>query len=232
MSFVDKFKKKESVTNKMYLYTNQELDQFENFIIKKFGNYDQVIHEIVSPDIHLDIIIVPPSEKNNYYKLITMGMGAYSMNIPDRLKEYELERAELVLYLPPVWNIKSDKEEDYWPIRQLKVLARLPIQCNTWLGYGHTVASDEEYTSYASNTKFCCMLLLDALDNNYENLDLRMKTKGKINFYQLIPLYKEELEFKRNNDVAKLLELFDDEDLIPVVNTNRKNYCNKNSIKT
>ena len=74
-----------------------------------FGEYEQVFHEIVSPDIHLDIIIVPPTEKNNYYKLITMGMGAYGMNVPDNFREYELERAELVLYLPPTWNIKSEK---------------------------------------------------------------------------------------------------------------------------
>ena len=46
-------------------------------------NMNRLFHEIVSPDIHLDIIIVPPTEKNNYYKLITMGMGAYGMNVPD-----------------------------------------------------------------------------------------------------------------------------------------------------
>ncbi len=74
------------------------LDRYEAFISEQFGEYEQVFHEIVSPDIHLDIIIVPPTEKNNYYKLITMGMGAYGMNVPDNLREYQLERAELVLF--------------------------------------------------------------------------------------------------------------------------------------
>lgn len=230
MSFFDTFRRKKSVTDNMYLYTDQELDLYETYIMNEFGHYDEVIHEIVSPDIHLDIIVVPPTEENNYYKLITMGMGAYRMNIPEELKEYELERAELVMFLPPTWNIKSEKEEDYWPIRQLKIVARLPIQCNTWLGYGHTIASDEKYTPYAMNTQFCCMLLLNALNNNYDNLNLKMNTKGKINFYQLVPIYKEELEFKQCNDVNKLLELFNDEDLNPVININRINYC-ENIIK-
>ena len=138
--------------------------------------------------------------------------------------EYELERAELVLYLPSTWNINSSQEEDYWPIRQLKILARLPIECHTWLGYGHTISSDEENTPYANNTQFCSMMLVDALDNQGENLDLRMKSKGKINFYQLFPLYKEELEYKQKKNAESLLNLFDDEDLMPIVNIHRRNY--------
>lgn len=224
MGLFDKFKKKKSVTNNMYLYTEKELDQYEKYIEEQFGEYEEVFHEIVSPDIHLDIIIIPPTKNNNYYTLITMGMGAYKMNVPKEIEKYELARSELVLYLPPTWNIKSNKEEDYWPIRQLKVLARLPIQCNTWLGYGHTVSSDYENTPYADNTKFCSIMLLTALNKNYEELDLRMKTKGKINFYQIFPLFKEELEFKQNNDADALLALFSDDDIVPIININRKNY--------
>lgn len=222
MKFFDKFRKKETV-NEMYLYTEQELEEYEKFIMEQFGEYKEVIHEIVSPDIHLDIIVVPPTENSNYYKLITMGMGAYKMNIPSELKEQELERAELVLYLPPTWNIKSDKEDDYWPIRQLKVLARIPIQCNAWLGYGNTVSSDPKNSPYADNTKFCSMALLPAFNKNYEQIDLRLKNKGKINFYQVFPLYKEELEYKMKNNMNALLDLFD-EDVTPIVNNDRKNY--------
>lgn len=222
MGLIDKLKKKK--TDHMYLYTDKELDLYEKYIEETFGHFHEVFHEIVSTDIHLDIIIVPPTDKRPYYKLITMGMGAYQMNVPDRLKQYELERAELVLYLPATWDINSSQEEDYWPIRQLKILARLPIECHTWLGYGHTVSSDEDNTPYASKTQFCSMMLVDALDNQGENLDLRMKSKGKINFYQLFPLYKEELEYKQKKNAEPLLNLFDDEDLIPIVNIHRRNY--------
>lgn len=225
MKLFDVFKKKDVANGRRYLYTEEEVEQYEKYIMEQFGEYEEVLHEIVSPDIHLDIIVVPPTEKNNYYKLITMGMGAYKMNIPRELKEDELERAELVLFLPPTWNIKSEKEEDFWTIRQLKILARLPIQCDTWLGYGHTVSSDQENTPYASNTKFCSMMLVNALNQDYENLDFRMSSKGKINFYQLFPLYKEELDYKQRNGANVLLDLFDEEDIMPIVNMNRKNYC-------
>lgn len=205
------------------IYTEDEIEQYEKYITEQFGEFEEVLHEIVSPDIHLDIIVVPPTEKNNYYKLITMGMGSYKMHVPLKLRKEKLERAELVIYLPPTWNIKSSEKEDFWPIEQLKVLARLPIQCKTWLGYGHTISSDQENTPYAKNTKLCSMLLLNAVNDDFDRMSFHMKTRGNINFYQLFPIYEEELEYKYKNGTDALLELFDEEDLIPI-NINRKNY--------
>ncbi len=89
-----------------------------------------MFHELVSPDIHVDICVVPPSEKRDYYTLVTMGMGAHRMNVPEELAEYKLERAELVIALPPDWKLDEEslKNERWcWPIGLLKVLARLPI---------------------------------------------------------------------------------------------------------
>ena len=68
-------------------------------------------------------------------------------------------------------------------------------------------------------------MLVNALNQDYENLDFRMSSKGKINFYQLFPLYKEELDYKQRNGANVLLDLFDEEDIMPIVNMNRKNYC-------
>ena len=119
------------------------------------------------------------------------------------------------------------KVEDYWPIRQLKVLARLPIQCDTWLGYGHTISSDESNSPYAKNTKLCSIMLLGGLNNNFEAMNLKLNKKEKINFCQLFPLYEEELIFKQKNGSDALLDLFDDNDIMPIINCKRKNYGKK-----
>lgn len=212
--------RKKKQKNSMFLYSEEALNQYEEYIMEQFGEYESVFHELVSLDIHLDILIIPPTEEHNYYQLITMGMGAYSMNTPRELKDQELERAELVLCLPPTWNIQSSKEEDYWPIRQLKSIARLPIYNDTWLGYGHTISSDEDNNPYASDTKFCSMLLVDV----NKDRDLRIDGMGKINFYQLFPLYKEELEYKFHHDADSLLQRFDEEALSGVIDNQRKNF--------
>ena len=149
------------------------------------------------------------------------------MNIPKELKDYELSRAELILYLPPTWDINSNKEEDYWPIRYLKTLARLPLQSNSWLGTGHTISSDKKNSPFASNTKFCSILLLNATNLKDEELELTLKTRKTINFYQLFPLYLEEMQYKFDFGTTKLLGLFSEKDLFPIVNIERKNYCEK-----
>lgn len=223
MGLFSKFKKNK-VPNTMYLYSTEELNEYESYIEKALGNYDNVFHEIVSPDIHLDIIIIPPTDTHPFYKLVTMGMGAYMMNVPNELKEYQLEYAELVIYLPEDWNIESSDEKDYWPIRYLKVLGRLPLEYDTWLGYGHTIHGNGEMEPFADNTELNSFVLLNAYDLKRKKIKLTLSTGKKINFYQLFPLYQEELEYKQENSIEELLSLFSDKDKQPIVNIHRTNY--------
>ena len=67
------------------LYTEEEMSAVEQHIKNTFGEFDGVFHELVSPDIHVDICMVPPSEERDYYTLVTMGMGAHRMNVPEEL---------------------------------------------------------------------------------------------------------------------------------------------------
>lgn len=227
MGLFNLFKNKNVETEDSFMYSEEEFSIFKEFIKDQYGDFDKIITELIPSDLGVDIIVVPPTKENNYYKLVTMGMATKKMIIPTQLKSHKLERAELVMYLPPTWNMDSDKEEDTWPIREIKFLAGFPFQYNTWLGIGHSLPSDSEYTHYASNTKFCGMMLVNALNKNFDSLQLNMKTKGKINFYQLCPLYKEEIDFKLQNDGNDLIDLFEGEDILPIININRKNYCEK-----
>ena len=119
------------------VYTEEEMEAVEGHIEQYFGKFENVFHELVSPDIHVDICVVPPSEERDYCTLVTMGMGAHRMNVPEELAEYKLERAELAIALPADWKLDQESMKDekwYWPIRLLKSLARLPIASDTWLG--------------------------------------------------------------------------------------------------
>ena len=83
------------------LYTEAELAAVQAHIKRYFGDFQQSIKEYESPDICLEIAIIPPRPEHNYYTLATIGMGAHRMNVPE--DEPELERAELLLNLPPDW---------------------------------------------------------------------------------------------------------------------------------
>ena len=191
------------------VYTEEEMNAVEEHIQQYFGKFENVFHELDSPDIHVDICVVPPSEERDYYTLVTMGMGAHRMNVPEELAEYKLERAELVIALPGNWKLKHEdlkNERWYWPIRLLKTLARLPIASDTWLGFGHTMDNEDDF---AKDTKLCAAMLTGPQDTEDGSEVCILPSGEEVNFYQVIPLYREELEYKMEHDADALLDKMD-----------------------
>ena len=188
------------------VYTEEEMEAVEGHIQQYFGKFENVFHEIVSPDIHVDICMVPPTEERDYYTLVTMGMGAHRMNVPKELAEYKLERAELAIALPADWKLDQESMKDekwYWPIRLLKSLARLPIASDTWLGFGHTMDNEEDF---AENTKLCAAILTGPQGTKDGSEVCTLPGGEEVNFYQVIPLYEDELDYKLEHDVDALLD--------------------------
>ena len=190
------------------VYSEDEMSAIEQHIKNTFGEFENVFHELVSPDIHVDICVVPPSDERNYYTLVTMGMGAHRMNVPEELAEYKLERAELAIALPPDWKLDKDSMQEerwYWPVGLLKVLARLPISNDTWLGFGHTM---EKQSPFAEDTELCAAILTGPQDMDLDTCGEVCILPGgeEVNFYQVLPLYREEMEYKLEHDADALLE--------------------------
>ena len=188
------------------VYTEEEMEAVEGHIQQYFGKFENVFHELSSPDIHVDICVVPPSEERDYYTLVTMGMGAHRMNVPEELAEYKLERAELAIALPGNWKLKHEdlkNERWYWPIRLLKTLARLPIASDTWLGFGHTMDNEDDF---AKDTKLCAAMLTGPQDAEDGSEVCILPSGEEVNFYQVIPLYRDELEYKLAYDADALLD--------------------------
>lgn len=211
MGLFDRFKKK-----KVELYNNKEINELEEYIECHIGHFDQVLHEIYSPDIHLDIAVIEPSKDKPYYSLVTMGLGAHNMNVPKDFKNYELERCELIIDLPSDWELMNNEEKWYWPIRWLKIIARCPIEQNTWIGYGHTFGDGD---CFDDSVDFTAIVLVQALKE-----ELRLYNNKKINFYKLIPLYPEELDYKiEKGSIDEFLDIA--QGLSTVLDIHRKNYC-------
>ena len=203
------------------VYTEDEMSAIEQHIKNTFGDFENVFHELASPDIHVDICVVQPSAERDYYTLVTMGMGAHRMNVPEELAEYKLERAELAIALPKNWKLKQEDMRDerwYWPIRLLKTLARLPIASDTWLGFGHTMDNEKDF---AKGTKLCAAILTGPQDTEDGSEVCILPSGEEVNFYQVIPLYRDELEYKLAHDADALLDKMNG--ISFVVNPTRQN---------
>lgn len=208
-------------------YTEKEMELIETYIEKAYGSFNSVLHEIASPDIHVDICVIEPAPERNYYSLVTMGMGAHRMSVPPELADMHLERAELAISLPPDWKLDSEEERWYWPVRWLKILARLPIEEDSWLGWGHTISNPGQLP-FAENTGFSGLILLTSPGETGQKGVCRLPDGGEVNFYDVVPLYREELDYKIASSAEELLDLFarDPEEicLLPV-DLDRKNVC-------
>ncbi len=205
------------------MYTEEDWKAVEAHLERYFGPCDNVFHEIFSPDIHVDIYIMAPTPERNYYVLSTFGMGAHRMNVPAELADRKLERAEIIVTLPPDWKVSEPGEEWYWPIRWLKILARLPIQEEGWLGWGHTVANPDD-APFADNTRLCGLVLTGPQGFAGEAVCCPLPGGDEVNFYQMIPLTFEEMQFKLYHSAQELLERFTPEQL-RVVDIHRESVC-------
>ena len=206
-------------------YTLEEKCAALAAIQARFGEIGKILREVVAPEIRVDLCVVEPSSQRPYITLVTCGMGAREMPVPHELREHS--RAELVFMLPEDWDIGGRDECGYWPLRWLKLLARLPWEEESWLGWGHTVPNGEPF---AENTDYSSVLLLDA----YIPEEAGKETPGSsflipdscktVRFYQCFALYDEELDFQLEYGVQALLERFAQAGaLSPVLNLAREN---------
>ena len=121
------------------------------------------------------------------------------------LRKSQLDRAEILIALPSAWDVQNEDEKWYWPLRWLKILARFPGDCKTWLGYGHTVMYGEPF---AENTELCGSLLTYPYCFGNEASACVLSGRDKVNFYQVVPLYEAEMDFKIANCAEDLENLF------------------------
>lgn len=223
--FKKDMEKHNNSSNEVTMYSDDEMQAVENHIEKYFGKFENVFHEIISLDVHIDICIIPPSNERKYYTLVTMGMGSYQMNVPEEMKEDNIDRAELLITLPADWEIGSSDEKWYWPFRLLKMLAHLPHETYSWLGWGHSIDYQEPY---AENTGLCSSILIDPQIN--DDCDTCKLPNGSIvNFYQIIPLYKNELLYKINYGADALFDKM--ENVSFIVDVDRECVINDDEIE-
>ena len=169
-----------------------------------------------------DILHVPPSTGRNFHTLVTCGMSGQPMTAPAGLEPFA--RAELVVHLPADWPVKEHDGES-WPLRCLRTLSRYPREQQAWLGPGYTIPNGNPPKPYARDTKLCCIVLLLANNPLPELQQLPIDEQQTIYFYQLLMLYREEMDFLLKRGPEQLLARFAENRVPRWVDNRRKNLC-------
>lgn len=216
----------------------ENIEAISDHIEKQIGKVDIVFHEIVSDIVHIDVHWVKPTEKFPFHSFVTSGMSDKPMNVPNGMEAHRY--AELCIFLPANWPLQIGAyqttqeafkdENNYWPIRWLKKLARFPHEHNSWLGRGHTIPNGENAEPFAANTKFGCMVLFSNLSIGKDFSELKINDEKTIRFYCLYPLYKEEMELKLKKGTEALINGFEKFVVTDIVDIDRPNSCRKKGL--
>ncbi|WP_379953053.1 suppressor of fused domain protein [Dokdonia sp. R78006] len=221
----------ESSRNDFELATGGDhIDDISDHIEKHIGEIHMVFHELISDQVHIDVHWVKPTEERPFHTLVTSGMSDKAMNTPEDV--IDCDYAEISICLPASWKISEEDfkdENNYWPIRWLKQIARFPHEYNTWVGYGHTIPNGNPAEPFAPNTQLNTMVLLPTIvfKEDFHSLKLANKT---IDFYTLIPLYSEEVNVKIKKGVEALFDGFDKHAVTDILELNRPNTAKRKKL--
>ena len=206
----------------------QTIEAVGEHIARHLGPVENVLHELISDLVHIDVHVVDPTPDRPFYTLVTSGMSDRPMNTPPEAESSKY--AELMISLPPDWPLTQqafEQHENFWPIHMLKFLARFPHEFETWLGWGHTIPNGDPPEPFADNTAYCCALLLSPVLVPDGFSELKIDDERTVNFYSLVPIYREEMDFKLKKGTEALIDRFAKNGVTELLNLGRENACRK-----
>jgi Suppressor of fused protein (SUFU) len=192
----------------MASYECKYLEDIEKHIAAHIGPEEDVLHEIVSPTVHVDIHIIPPNKNVPYLTIVTSGMSDLDMAVPqdvDNPEDYRL--AEIIAFLPPDWPIPKldtpgynhDVLETNWhPFRWLKHYARMPHEYQTFLTWCHTSANGQPAAPICDGVGMVGFLFAPALQLGPEGLFIPTHDGRKIRLLSLVPIWPDEVVYAVN----------------------------------
>jgi len=208
--------------------STRNLERITAHVERHVGPVVQVIQEIDSQFVHVDILHVLPSNERNYHVLVTSGLSDRPMSAPEGYEDCRY--AELYLCLPESWMLATQSfknEANYWPVRLLQMLARFPHVFDAWLWIYHTLPNFDPPQPYADSTALCGAMLGPVISLPQEFARVRTSDFGSIYFFSVLPLFKDEMDFKIKNGGESLLAHLFKQGVVDLVDPARKSVLPK-----
>ncbi|HEX2873264.1 MAG TPA: suppressor of fused domain protein [Polyangiaceae bacterium] len=205
-----------------------EAERWAEHLHQHLGGEATVFHELLSDTIHLDVLVYAATDERPFHVLVTQGMSALPMTVPDGAEEHRF--AELMVALPRDWVLDgdaADEERWYWPMRTLKFVARLPHLHDTWIGLGHTIPNGHPAEPYAEGTELCCVMSGPPLRFSDAMWKCQVAPGKTIRLYALLPLYEDEMNYKLEHGSDALFAKLDERSVDELFDVTRRSVLAK-----
>jgi len=208
--------------------SEEEARRWASHLEDHLGASGDVFHELVSDVIHLDVLRYPPAPGRPFHVLVTQGMSALPMTVPEGFEE--VRHAELMIALPESWVLEGEESSEdrwFWPVRMLKFIARLPHLYETWIGSAHTIPNGDPAEPYAPNTKLCGAIIgaPESLPDSVIECDTA--PGKKVFLYAVYPIHQDEMDFKLANGSDALMQKMADRKVSMVIDPERRSCLKK-----
>ena len=156
-----------------FSYTPYEAQTIQDHIIKHYGNISRTVMVKECESLDLKLYVIEPTKERDFYTVVTSGMGAYKMDIPDDFKDDNVDRIELLIYLSSNWDIDSAFKASSsgsstgliidgsvtpllgninaqwnYPIQILKNLAQAPVNNESYFVMGNIMDDETPFSWY------------------------------------------------------------------------------------
>ncbi len=201
------------------LYTEYEHTQVMEYITKKFGSISMMLPDPHPTHIYTEIAVIDQMEESPFKLLVTIGMGANRMKIPEAASSYSSERIELVMFL----DQKSSSDVIAEACSLLRSLSKLPSESGEPILHGQLYSYDGPVFD-SMPYRFC--MITDPLifaHRSFNTLSLGGNDEDTVCFLAVIPLYDEEADYRKDNGPDDLIKRLHSTDWI--LTPNRPNRC-------
>lgn len=171
-------------------------------LIKRFGEHR--VSELPTKEGEVPLLILDLELKSPVHVIVTNGLSDYNMPVPEKWKGREFN--ELYFCLPSYWEWEdTDNPQMNWVFYWIQRLAKFVVQEETWFGHGHTMPCGKEMNPLSSTMKQNNFMLADPMLLEQEMASVMVDGKD-IHFLSIIPLYKNEIDYKQSKGTFKFMQ--------------------------
>jgi len=213
-------------------YSEAQIKALDNHIADKFGVVDSVKTIEISDTFSIDVKIIKPTSRKNFYTLVSFGLGQLDMDVSKDMSRAPLKRAEIMLTLPADWffDSASDDALQAFPFALITALVKLAVS-GVWLKSGFGKSFDDVLSGINQHGVWLVRPFDMPLEFGICQFPKSFFAgEDAVNIYQIITLYDEELKYKSENTSDLLLRRFPDI-FSHVFDNDRPNYCSKDEIE-
>lgn len=210
------------ITDQLVPFMPPAPDAVADHVQKHVGPIRFVLRDLSQTDHPVDVYVVAPDGDHKTWTLVTSGMSEVGMG-EDGL------RMELVMRLPGRTEFDPEFQLDkrrYWPVLQLKRLARGPAERAADFGLDRVVVIHDDDEPLIADTDFDGVLLARprAFAEAFARFD---DGEGDVVLASVVPLYGTELALAESEGVRTLERRLREKKVDDVVDLDRRNAAGK-----